>query len=206
MHIRSRPDPRDVRDQSFRLRPASAGGFDAVELALTRKLVRLATRPERLAVVVNLLDDRDANRFTQTLVDRVDGAWVEAASNKFITGDGNLLGPQQQRLLAIIGFDPPAPRYPNHFVLLDQPVDWARVAAMLIRPLEPVYGADPGEEIELKVYEVGRPSPEDPADDIGDDESGLDEGDHDDGGFGGQPSEREPTGDVVAPSAPAEER
>lgn len=142
-------------DDTFTLRAGGAGGFGLVEAALARKLASVATRPERHAVTVALRPD-DANYYTQALVDRECGAWVEAVSNQFVA-DGHHLGDDHHRLLGAFGFDPPDDVVPNHFVVLDQPTDWRRVAALLIRPLETVYGATSYTELTVEITEVGRP-------------------------------------------------
>lgn len=151
--------PRTFRPERFTLRPAGGGGFAAVEAALARKLTALAERPECLAVNLALLDRRAANLYTQTLVDQDAGAWVEAVSNTYITNDAHLLGADQHRMLAAFGFAPPTDRQPNHTLVLGPPVDWRRVAGLLVQPLEAVYGADARSEIEVKVLDVGQGAP-----------------------------------------------
>lgn len=153
---------RAFADEVFTLRPSASGGFGAVEAALARKLAQLATRPERIAVIVVLEDWRQANLFTQTLVDRDDGAWVEAVSNTYIESPEHQLGNDQHRLLRELGFDPPDDGVsPNHHRVFDQPTDWSTVAALLIRTMEAVYGASPHCELRVAVSEVGRPGSDD---------------------------------------------
>ena len=149
---------RPFTPEGFTLRVAGAGGFGVVEAALARKLATLAERPERLAVVVALHDERDARHYTQTLVDREAGAWVEAVSNAFLAEE-HRLGGDQHRLLAALGFAPPTERVPNHCIVVDQPVDWSHVAGLLVQPLEAVYGASADAEVEVKVLDVGHGAP-----------------------------------------------
>ncbi|MGI8939006.1 MAG: TY-Chap domain-containing protein [Iamia sp.] len=153
-----RPGPRDARRNlnRFELRPTAAGGFIAVEGALTRRLEALATEASRHAVILSL--DDGSNYFTQTLVDRHCGALVEAASNEFII-TGHELGDEQHRLREVFGFDPPDRDWPNHFQGLPPPTDWRHVAALLVRPLDAVYGATPDSTVVVEVVEVSRPVP-----------------------------------------------
>lgn len=171
---------RQFRREDFRLRPAGGGGFGAVEAALARKLITLSERPERIAVVVALADDRDYAYFTQAIVYHWCGAWVEAVSNEFIIGDHNKIDADQERLLGAFGFAPPDEDMPNHWLILQEPVDWWKVAALLVQPLETVYGADAHAEIVVDAFDVGvrfiewdedddTPEGDAPPDDDGDD-------------------------------------
>ncbi|MGI8940111.1 MAG: TY-Chap domain-containing protein [Iamia sp.] len=161
MHRRSRPDPCRPQDEEFTLRPASAGGFGAVEAALARMLRRVADRPERVAVFVipTLHGGEEPNYYTQALVDREAGAWVEAVSNTFIIGESHLLDDDQHRLLAALGFDPPTERAPNHFFVQEHLVDWWYVASRMVQALEAVYGVDPRAELRVEISNVGPCSP-----------------------------------------------
>lgn len=147
---------RPFAPEHFTLAAGPGGGFGVVEHALARKLTALSTRSERLAVIVSLEDGRRANLFTQTLVDIECGAWVEAVSNEFITGEENLLGDDHHRLLAALGFAPPDDFSPNHHLVIDQPVDWAHVAGLLVRTLEAVYGATTHTPFTVEISDVGR--------------------------------------------------
>lgn len=141
-------------DGTFTLRPAGGGGFPAVAEALARKLRVLAVFPERRAVIVALAGDGRPNHYTQTLVDIEAGAWVEAASNAFIEPE-HRLDDDQHRLLALFGFEPPDDEWSeNHHLMLDPPVDWARVAWLLIGTLEDVYGVTANDELVIRIFPV----------------------------------------------------
>jgi hypothetical protein len=147
-------------ENNFKIRPAGAGGFVAFEAALARKLASLATLPERHGVILTL-DGGEGNYFTQALVDHECGAWLEAVSNEFIT-EGHELDDDQHRLLAAFGLNPPD-GCPNHHLALALPTDWHHAAALLVRPLEAVYGATRHTLICVEVLEVDRGSPFGPA-------------------------------------------
>lgn len=155
--VSRRPASRPRRNVNrFEIRPSSAGGFVALERAMERKLVALATEPWRHAVIVSLGDD--TNYFTQTLVDRECGAFVEAVSNHFIV-EGYDLGAEQQRLLETFGFEAPDDDWPNYSQALPFPTNWRHVAALLVHPLETVYGAGPHSMVTVEVIPVSRPVP-----------------------------------------------
>ncbi len=147
--------PRFGPSETFTVRPSTAGGFRAVEAALARKLVSLSHAPERLAVIVALDAGPEVNLFTQTLVDREGGAWVEAAGNECIYPADRRLDDDQLLLLEAFGFSPPTDRTPNHFVVFPQPTEWARVAGLVVQPLEAVYGLPADAQLELRIFPVG---------------------------------------------------
>ena len=152
---RARRAPRPGHRESFVIRPASAGGFRVVEAALARKLWAMGGSPDRLAVIVALDAGPEANLFTQTLVDREGGAWVEAVGNECILPEDRRLGDDQHLLLEAFGFAPPAEPNPNHHVVVAPPVDWDHVASLLMKPLEAVYGLDVEAPLEVRIFPVG---------------------------------------------------
>ncbi len=144
-------------EECFTLRAREAGGFDVMEAALARKLRALAVLEGRHAVIVEI-SDTCYNHYTQTLVDRIDGAWVEAVADEFILSEAGNLDETALAQLAGLGFAPPDETILNHHQFLDPPVDWRLVAHLLIEPLVAVYGAGYRNELSVIVRDVGRPS------------------------------------------------
>ncbi len=122
------------------LRPAGERGFEAVEAAVAAKLVELESLPQRLVAVVNAGDDAAGPYFTGAVVDPEFGARVEIDCDQF-WGPGHDFDDEQRRRLAALGLALPEQSEPNVRVVLDVPVDRARLAALLVRPLEVIYGA-----------------------------------------------------------------
>src|SRR5262245_16964753 len=96
---------RERMNDSFMVRPISAGGWEAIASALTRLLVRLSASGERHCVIVVV--DASKNHYVQFMV-RDDGSlWAEAV------GDCNLVGSplddDQRDALAHLGWNAPDP-------------------------------------------------------------------------------------------------
>lgn len=128
----------------------AAGGLGMSTAALARKLAWLANRGGQHNVYLST--PRLPWYYTQCLVDPLDGLWIEAVANEFIDPVDEKLSPEQEELLADIGFRKPEPdASPNHWLVLTAPVDCGEAAALLTTPLVLVYGLTELDELVVQI-------------------------------------------------------
>ena len=113
----------------FHVPVGPAGGFEAIVAALSRKLAPTAV-PTHIGMVA-LYPFEHHGRFTQCLVDVEKGAWAECVSNRYLEPDDRLTE-ADQRLLVDLGFEAPADLHPNFWLIQKPPVDWRRIAELLV--------------------------------------------------------------------------
>ncbi|MFZ6005825.1 MAG: TY-Chap domain-containing protein [Actinomycetota bacterium] len=144
--------PGDVHE-SFTITADAGGGFEAVAVALARKLAHLATTQHGQHNVTLEVSQPDQNRYVQCIVDQVDGVWVEAVSNIYLKGASRLAPEREAILVDELGFAAPSvdtgPNFSQH---VERPVDWAKVGLLLVTTLCEVYDARPNHELTLTIY------------------------------------------------------
>lgn len=150
---RQRPAPTLDARSSFSVPYGPGGGREALVTAVARLLERQEQQPVRQAVIVSI---GGRNLFTQALISRRSGVWLEAVSNEFIDEPDLRLGDDQHRLLEAFGYRAPSPTVPNHHQPIDRPATFVEVAELLVAPLEVVYGLSADDEVRVDVF----PAPE----------------------------------------------
>lgn len=134
---------------SRRWRGTVSGSVEAVAAQLVEVLVDVAGSDGQHNVVVTL---ERTGCYCQVIVDPVDGAWVEAQSNRFIADHAAQMTARQQVALADLGFEPADDEVPNHHVWVEPPVPWEKVAALLVDALVAAYGFVDGDVLHVAVH------------------------------------------------------
>lgn len=133
---------------TFEVPVGPGGGLAAATAALARRLEWAVDGPGATAVFVSVVGV--PKRFTQCLVHAERGAWVECVSNEFLDGDLRLTQLDEELLVAA-GFNRPGDFSPNFHLVIEPPVDWARVALLLGAPFATVFLCEEHDLLEVRI-------------------------------------------------------
>lgn len=139
-----------IRKERYTVPIGACGGFEVMAIALARKLAALPPSDRRVGVFVTL-DEADWG-YTQCLI-REDRRAVraECVSNEYLPTELHISERGEDRLVDL-GFTRPfQDRSPNFSADFDGPVDWDRVAHLLLAPWALVLGCAPGDHITVEV-------------------------------------------------------
>jgi hypothetical protein len=132
----------------FEVPVGPGGGLAAATAALARRLEAAVLDPGATAVYVSVVGA--PQRFTQCLVHAERGAWVECVSNEYLEGD-LCLTQLDEELLVAAGFERPGDFSPNFHLVVEPPVDWARVALLLGAPFATVFLCEEHDLLEVRI-------------------------------------------------------
>lgn len=145
-------------DREYRVVPSKGGGWQAWSAALLRLFQRIGSHPTQ-ALIVN--QDARTDRYVQVLIGH-GIAHAEASSNVYLMDDSRL-SPEQEELLAALGWQtPPAAeddpdKMPANWYLPRIEGDWTYLVEMFLATMVGVFGYDEHAPVSIRTFAAENP-------------------------------------------------